>query len=635
MKNIYFVQPNNSLSNAVYLPYAAGTIAAYAFAQKDIRESCRLGDFIFLPKPIEEALAECTDPFVAAFSCYMWNYEYNLAFAQAVKEKYPSCTVIFGGPQIPDDTTLLQENPFIDFSVHGEGETVVTQLLLALLQGGDFASIHNIAFRTDEGICKTPRSAPPSLENHPSPYTTGIFDRILNDVRYAGMQFDATVETNRGCPYGCIYCYWARTGSSFRSFPLERIKKDIEWLGTHKIAYCVCADGNFGILERDEEIVEHVIAVKKKYGFPQRFETTSAKNKDEVTFRINRKLEQSGLNRGVSVAVQSMCEDTLKIIGRKNMSVNNLAEQLQKYRSHNIDTYTDLILGLPGETLESFCRGLFAVLEAGQHYSVNINRCEVLPNTILYSPQWREKYRIRTIRSQLCQNHSRLLTAGAKASRSEIVVQTSTMSRDDWKTALQIGACTQGFHCMGLLRFIAIYLRKAKNISYYDFYMQLIDWIFNNGQVSKQIITHVFSCLDAFLREEGNLFFADERFGDIYWAFEEGIFLSVVYEVQAFYEDIRGFLSSYFDDRALFEDLLAYQQAVIARPAMPVSERTFRYAWNRYFDSLFDDAVIQPEQCETHLRITPPETDSWQTFAREVVWFGRRNGRMINKTQEV
>ena len=60
MKNIYFVQPNNALSessclpSAVYLPYAVGAIAAYSFARDEIKKSYKLCDFIFTKKPIKD-----------------------------------------------------------------------------------------------------------------------------------------------------------------------------------------------------------------------------------------------------------------------------------------------------------------------------------------------------------------------------------------------------------------------------------------------------------------------------------------------------------------------------------------------------------------------------------------------------
>lgn len=634
MKNVYLIQPNSVLSTSVYLPYSVGCLAAYSFCNDVIRENYHLCDFIFIKAPIEEVLQEIDAPCVVGFSCYMWNVDYNLALAEAIKEKYPNCITVFGGPEIPNTTDFLDENTCVDITINGEGEKPFSSILLEALNGCDWSKVSNIIFRKNGRFVKTEKAEPCNLDDLPSPYTMGLFDGILKDERYQNIQFDVILETNRGCPYGCIYCYWARSGTNFRAFPMERIIGDLNWMAEHKIPYCVCADANFGILERDEQIADYVIELKEKYSYPEKFETASAKNKDDFTFKINQKLENSGLNRGVSVAVQSMSPETLEIIGRKNMSVNKLSDQLKKYRENNIDTYTDLILGLPGETLGSFCKGIFEVIEAGQHYSVSVHRCEVFPNTIIYSDEIRKKYQIRTIRSQLCQNHSKISKDSNASSRSQIIVETSTMTTDEWKTALKVATMAQSFHCLGLLRFFAVYLRKAKNVSYYDFYMNIYHWIEEKSRTVKSIFDRAFSRVEPFLEGKGNLYFADERFGDIYWAFDEGLFLSCVAEFEPFYEEMKTYLKDLFEDETVFEDLFHYQKEMICLPDKEKKEIRTVYDWYGYFDRIFDDNFTFPEKKETVLKIEASTTDTWERYAREVVWYGRRSGKMINSVKE-
>lgn len=291
MKNVYLIQPNSVLSTVVYLPYSIGTIAAYSFQHQSIKDTYRLCDFIFIQTDIEEALKDIVDPYIAGFSCYMWNIEYNLALAKAVKEKYPECIIVFGGPQIPDSTEFLEEYPFADITIHGEGETVFYSILTALKNGTELSKVANISFRCGDKYIKTEKAAPGDLSDFPSPYTMGLFDGLLKSEKYKNIRMDTVLETNRGCPYGCIYCYWARSGTNFRKFSLERVKGDIEWIAKNKIGHCVCADSNFGILDRDEQIADYVIEMKAKYGYPEKFETAATKNKDDFVFRINKKLE--------------------------------------------------------------------------------------------------------------------------------------------------------------------------------------------------------------------------------------------------------------------------------------------------------------------------------------------------------
>lgn len=631
MKNIYLVQANYSASGALFLPYSAGTIAAYAFSHKEIQDHYCLKDFIITKSPVDEVVSEMESPFLVGFSSYLWNIEYNLVLAKAIKQKWPECIIAFGGPQIPNDLTYLEDYSFIDILMHGEGEVPFFRILCALQDNKPIDTIPNLSVRIGDTLHKTEEEQPASLESFPSPYLTGLFDEIINNPKYKGVQFNAVLETNRGCPYGCIYCCWARSGSSFRQFPLSRVKADLEWMAKHRVSYCMCADSNFGILDRDLLIAQYVIGLNKQYGFPEVFETTAAKNKDDTTFEIIESLEKAGLNRGVSVAVQSMSPQVLRIIGREKMSVEKLSAQLDKYRQAGIYTYTDVILGLPGETLESYCRGLFSIIEAGQHYCIAMYRCEFLPNTIMYSKQFVDRYKIKTISSRFCQNHEPVGDNELIGSRSEIVVETSTMSSSEWKTALKITACAQSFHCMGMLRFMAIYLRKAKKISYYDFYMSLFDWIEKNSTCVKKIFEKVFASVDPFLQGKGSLNFFDKRFGDIYWPFEEGIFLCCCAEFDDFFSDIRSFTQQFFDDTLLYEDLLQFQKAMVALPFCDAVTIHTEYDWKDYFENVFDMNYECPEKKKTTLTTVPIKIDDWEMYAREIVWYGKRKERTINK----
>ncbi len=636
MKNVYFVQPNNALSessylpSAVYLPYAVGAIAAYSFSHEEIKKEYNLCEFIFTKMPVEKALEEIKNPYIIGFSNYMWSVEYNLALAQAVKEKWPQCIIAFGGVQVPDDTEYLKEYPFIDLLMHSEGEVTFYKLLTALSKGEDLENVPNLSYRKDGEPVQTKKELGPPLEDFPSPYTMGLFDYIVNNPEYKNIQFDTVIETNRGCPYRCVFCCWRGNKSGFRKFPMEKVKAELDWLAEHKISYCFCADSNFGILERDEEIADYIACLKKKYGYPQRFESTAAKNKDDMTYRILRKLEEADLNRGVSIAVQSMSPEVLEIVGRKNMSINNFAEQVARYRTSGMYTYTDLILGLPGETFDSFCRGLCEVIEAGQHSNVSVYRCEFLPNTIMYTKEFVQKYKIKTVKSLLCQIHTRVDEDMKYASRSDIVVETSTLSMLEWKKAFRFSVCVQSFHSLGLLKFFAIYLRKAKNVSYFDFYMGLYEWVEKESKVIKRILDKVFACIDAFLEGKGNLCFSDERFGDIYWEFYEGLFLSCAAEFEDFYGDAINYLKRFFDDEKLFEDLLLYQKSIIALPSQKEKVFDVIHDWHEYFENLFNQSYLIPEKKLTTLKIEESSTSDWVDYAHKRVWYGKRYENTIN-----
>ena len=100
----------------VLLPYSAATVWAYAQSFREIQENYKLAsDFLFIKRPIAEIMEKIENPDVFGFSTYVWNSNYTDTLARRIKEKYPDCLIVYGGPQIPDkDEQLFFKKPWID-----------------------------------------------------------------------------------------------------------------------------------------------------------------------------------------------------------------------------------------------------------------------------------------------------------------------------------------------------------------------------------------------------------------------------------------------------------------------------------------------------------------------------------------
>ncbi len=196
-KNIYFVQPNSMLGGSIYFPYAVGVIASYCFSFSEIDEHYNLAGIVFKEDPLQEVFKHLEEPYAVAFSNYFWNYRYNLDLAQKIKECYPECLIVFGGHQIPKNTSWLEKYPFIDLLIFGEGEIPFYELLKCQLTSESFESIPNIAYRCENTIYQT-NAHFVGVKEYPSPYTKGVFEKLLNVDD--SLEFNAQLETNRGCP---------------------------------------------------------------------------------------------------------------------------------------------------------------------------------------------------------------------------------------------------------------------------------------------------------------------------------------------------------------------------------------------------------------------------------------------------
>ena len=101
MHNVYLVQPNYDFGpNQIpefYLPYTVGILWSYAAQFDIIKNNFKLAEIIFKRENIDTVVSRIENPKVVAFSCYVWNWEYNKELAKKIKEKYPNCIIVFGG----------------------------------------------------------------------------------------------------------------------------------------------------------------------------------------------------------------------------------------------------------------------------------------------------------------------------------------------------------------------------------------------------------------------------------------------------------------------------------------------------------------------------------------------------------
>ena len=627
MRNIYFVQAGNLFGVNAYFPYAAGCIAAYAWENPVIRDNCRLGHFTFLRKPLVQAVDAFEEPYLVAFSNYVWNWEYHKALARAVKERWPGCLVLFGGHQVLNDSSRqLDELPYVDFLIHKAGEIPFAQLLLALLQGNALDKVPSLSYRDAHGnALRTKDLAPREGCDFPSPYLTGLFDHLFEE--YPDLLFSTTIETNRGCPYTCAYCDWGATKSALQLAPMERVKAEIDWAARHRIEFVVSADGNFGILERDEEVADFLVESNRRTGYPKKFNVSYAKNSNETVFRINRKLNAQGLSNGATLAFQSLSPVALENIGRKNLKFERFQELVALYNKAGVPMYSDLILGLPGETLESFARGVGTLLAAGMHGSLEAFPCEVLPNATLADPAYQKKHGVKTIRVRQFYKFGSPENEDEIPEYAEIVCGTDTMPAKDWEAALLLSVFVQGLHALGLLPCVAIFLHWERQLPYEEFYLGLMDYARANPASLMGELYSLFEerCHDFSQGKGESLIYYHPRFGEVTWPLGPAMFLCAAFESERLFRELPDFLRQYGLDAEAAAQLIGFQRAMVYLPEPLPARQTFAYDFPAYFAAAY--AGKRPDLQKKRATVVFPHqapVSSWVDFAREYVWFGRK-----------
>ena len=625
MKNIYMAQPNSQYGNSIYFPYAAGSLIAYSFKNETIKNEYSLKEFIYKKEKISDIISKLDAPFVFGFSCYIWNFEFNKQLASAVKEAFPDCKIIFGGHQVSPSSEIMTAD-YVDYVLLGEGEESFKQLLLSFIGEEDIENIPNIAYKKD-GEMKFTQSADVSIPERVSPYAEGYFDEM---VKAEELEFSAILETNRGCPNKCTFCDWGNIKAKIKLYDIETVKKEIDWMSENKIEYCYCADSNFGMFPRDMEIMAYVIEKFKENGYPQKFQATYSKNNPETVFEITRMLNSAGMSKGATVSFQSMHQNVLDNIYRKNMPIESFKKLMSLYNENGISAYSEIIICLPGETYESFRDGIEQLLEAGQHMSINFFNCELLANSTMNEPEYVKHHKIEYATTELQQYHV-VPDEDMTPEKSRIVVSTAAMPREMWLRSNILSVFIRAFHNLGLLQSVAIYLFYEKQVKYTDFYCSLIEWSKNNpDSVCGKIYYWLVDKYSEVLQNKGSLTCVLPDFGEITWPLDEGAFLRAVKDYDKFLAETEEFIKKYFDDEKVFDDLMKYQTSIVKTPYSKKKSLKLSFDWYDYFKSVYSNSYEPLKEKEHTLEINAVNIPSgFEEYAKQVVWFGRKGGQNI------
>ena len=478
---ISLVQPNFQQGpkefNAHYLPYSVGVLWAYVNQFESIKSNYQLEDLIWRRDNIDETVSKLSKCDIVGFSTYVWNKNYNYALARRLKELNPSCTIIFGGPEMPiTKKNIFEKLPFADVVIKSEGEIILRQLLDAITDNTPWEDICGLVInRNGVAVDTGDGERISSLEDMPSPYLTGVFDKIMAETQ--GVEWNATVETNRGCPYACTFCDWGSlTYNKVKKFNLEKVFAELEWIGQNGCGFVTITDANFGMfVERDNAIADKLIEVQEKYGCPNSFSMSWAKDQKPEVFDIVFKLiKNPKFNQGLTVSVQSMDLDVLENIKRKNLAQHKIENIFALCDKNNVPVYTEIILGLPGETKDTWKEGFYKIYRAGNHTGINILHAQMLENAEMNLLQ-KKLYGITSV--PVYDYMSGSYNYNELQECVEVVTGTKDMPTDEMLDSQTFSWFMQTFHINGLTTYISRFLYKNADIDYSTFYDKLWNYL--------------------------------------------------------------------------------------------------------------------------------------------------------------
>ena len=632
MKNVYLFEINDVIANQIKLPYSTGLIWSHCIEDSNITENYNLDGWFYYRQDLEEVVEQIKDPTIIGFNCFVWNWNFNLKMSQMIKERYPEAIIVYGGWQQPVASRsqgFFEEHPYVDILVHGEGEITFKELLLEnLKENPDFNSVAGCSVKQpDLSTLVTPeRPRIQDINAMPSPYLNGLFDEMIKACPFV---LETTIETTRGCPYQCTFCeIGTKYYQKIKTQSVEKVKKELDWISKNKAEFIYNADSNFGLIQPDHlELTKYMVKLKKETGYPVAHRCDWAKNKADKVIELSRLFTESGMDKGLTVAVQSMNPATLKAVRRKNVDNGKLGQFLDMYYKEELPAYVELILGLPEETFESFTSGICQVMELGQHNYIGIYSLTAFPNTPFGDPEYIKEYELEIIETYTAFNHYDI-SEHNEFEREKMVVSTRTLTHEEYKKCHYFRWVVMFGHYLGTVQFISRFLRNHKDIQFKTFYEGLLQYAYDNPDtLIGQELQNTIDSLEATLATEhpwGRIL-PDVR-KNFAWDFEEATAITIAKNKAQFYDEIRDYLINHLKvelEEAVLADLFKYQIDAVLDPVKSYpSEHSYHY--NVHEVIKFNDE-LKPKDHSITFEGNNYEGD-YYTWGKEKLWWGRRIG---------
>jgi len=418
-------------------PLNVGYVASYC--KKLFGDDVEITLFKYIDE-IDKAVNE-NPPDILGLSNYCWSHNVSYEIFKMCKKTNPNVVTIWGGPNFPIDfpsqKKFMERYKEVDIYVPTEGEIGFSNVVKKVLESNSIDEvkqkitqnpIDGCVSRNEQGQiqCTIPTLRISSLDEIPSPYLNGMMTKFFDG------KLTPMLQTNRGCPFHCTFCTDGRDEvNKVNSFDIKRVQSEIQYIAEHipKNTHSLhISDLNFGMYPRDIEICESLAKIQEKFGYPKYIKCTTGKNQKDKIIKAIKKLNKS---LRVTMSVQSLDPDVLNNIRRDNISVDHMLALYPAIKEADLQTTSEVILGLPGETYSNHIQTLRDLIRAKMDEIV-VHTCMLLDGSEMNLPEERKKWGMKTKFRALQRDFAELSSGKKVIEYEEVVVGSNTMTFEEY-----------------------------------------------------------------------------------------------------------------------------------------------------------------------------------------------------------
>ncbi len=334
-KNILLVTLNSTYQHAAF-----GLRYLYA-NMKDLQAQTQILEYTLAQdvRVIAENILR-QNPVIVGLGVYIWNARPSLDLVILLKKLRPELVVVIGGPEVSYETEKQDIYQWADYTIKGEADFLFYEFCQNILQGEP----------PETKLIKGPL---PDISTIASPYGLYSDSDIKNRVLY--------VEASRGCPYKCEYCL-SSLDTIVRSFPLEKFLADMDDLIRRGARQFKFVDRTFNLSPKTSQAILTFFLERMHHGLFMHFELVPDRLPQELKELI-KQFPAGALQ--FEVGIQTWNPEVAKNVSRRQ-DYTKIKDNFSFLKAESgVHTHADLIVGLPGESIESFGIGFDQLLACG------------------------------------------------------------------------------------------------------------------------------------------------------------------------------------------------------------------------------------------------------------------------------
>ncbi|MDD7511335.1 MAG: DUF4080 domain-containing protein [Peptostreptococcaceae bacterium] len=386
---------------------------------------------------------------MVCFSCYIWNIEKTKELCANLKAAQPRLKILLGGPEVSFDCAdFMEENPWCDYIIRGEGERSIFEFCKNVTLGKPLEGIAGLVLRGAAGrIIDNGLPCAIDLNRLQFPYARLPLDG--DKVVY--------YETSRGCPFRCSYCL-SSIDKGIRSLSMDRVKHEFKYFNDRKVKQVKLLDRTFNYdRDRAAEIWKYLI--ENDNGVTNfHFEICGDLLRDE-DFALLEKARPELFR--FEIGIQTVNGQVLQAVGRNDNTLKLFENIRRLIKTGNIELHVDLIAGLPGEDMRSFANSFNEVYGTGAD-EIQLGFLKLLRGTEIRDEADEFGYVFRH-----------------KAPYE--VISTTGMSAEELVSLKELERVLDVFYNRGGFGRALSFLMEGTNLSPFDFYEDLARFYHENG----------------------------------------------------------------------------------------------------------------------------------------------------------